>query len=96
MTLTDRRNDVKMLKTHARPIGSERRRQVVIEQTPFLSIVFLRNEFKLENIYSGVSFCVKNVCGNFYSRKRIFADHCREKSHKLEPAKILCHTENRA
>ena len=47
----------------------------MIEQTRFLSTLFLCSEFKLENIYSGVTFCGKNVCGNFYSRKLIFADH---------------------
>ena len=36
---------------------SERKRQVVIEQTRFLSPVFLGSEFKLENSYSGVNFC---------------------------------------
>ena len=35
----------------------------MIEQTRFLSTVFLCSEFKLENIYSGVNFCGKNVCG---------------------------------
>ena len=45
---------------------SERKRQVVIEQTRFLSTVFLCSECKLENIFSGVNFCGKNVCGNFY------------------------------
>ena len=44
---------------------SERTRQVVIEQTQFLSIPFLCSEFKLENIYSGVNFCQKNVYRNF-------------------------------
>ena len=27
----------------------------------------------LENIYSGVNFCGKNACGNFYLRELIFA-----------------------
>ena len=45
---------------------SERKRQVVIEQTRFLSITFLCSEFKLENISSGVNVCGKNVCGDFY------------------------------
>ena len=39
---------------------------------------FLRNvlcsEFKVENINSGVNFCGKNVCGNFYVRELSFAD----------------------
>ena len=44
---------------------SERKRQVVIEQTRFLSTVFLCSKFKSENIYSGVNFCGKMFCGNF-------------------------------
>ena len=47
---------------------------VVIEQTRFLRTVFLRSEFKLENIYSRVNFCGKNICGNFYLRELIFED----------------------
>ena len=45
---------------------SERNRQVVIQQTRFLSTctVFLCSEFKLRNIYSGVNFC-----GNIYLRE---------------------------
>ena len=38
----------------------------MIEQARFLSVVYLYSKFKLENIYSGVNFCGKNVCGNFY------------------------------
>ena len=38
----------------------------MIEQTRFLSTVFLCGEFKLENTYSGINFCGKNVCGNLY------------------------------
>ena len=71
---------------------SERKTQVVIEQTRFLSTVFLCNEFKLENIYSGANFCGKNVSANFHLRELIFADHWTEKSQKLEPAKISCRT----
>ena len=48
---------------------SERKRQVVIEQTRFLSTVFLSSEFKLENVYSGVNFCGKNG----YFRELIFS-----------------------
>ena len=36
----------------------------MIEQTRFLSTVFLCSEFKLENIYSGVIF----ICGNLFLR----------------------------
>ena len=43
----------------------------MIEQTRFLSTVFLRSEFKSENIYSGLNFCGKHVCGNFYLRELI-------------------------
>ena len=64
----------------------------MIEQTRFLSTVFLGSEFKLENIYYGVNFCGKNICGNFYMRELIFADRRPQKSQKLEPAKISCHT----
>ena len=41
----------------------------MVEQTRFLSTLFLCSEFKLENIYSG-----ENVCGNFYLRELSFAD----------------------
>ena len=64
----------------------------MIEQTRFLSTVFLCSEFKLENIYSGVNFCGKNVCGNFYLRELLLSSGSLEKSQKLEPAKISCHT----
>ena len=45
----------------------------MIEQTRFLSTVFLSSEFKLENIYSGVNFCGKMfavifICGNLFLR----------------------------
>ena len=40
---------------------SERTRQVIIEQTQFLSTPFLCSEIKLENIYFGLNFCRKNV-----------------------------------
>ena len=58
---------------------SELRRQVVIEQTRFLSTIFLCSEFKLENIYSAVNFCGKNVCGNFYLRECISADRWKNR-----------------
>ena len=66
----------------------------MIEQTQFLSTVFLCSEFKLENTYSKVNFCGKNVRGNFYLRELIFLDRWknRAKSEKLEPAKISWHT----
>ena len=50
---------------------NEWKRKVVIEPTQFLSSVFL-----LENIYSGVNFFRKNVCGNFYLWELVFANHC--------------------
>ena len=40
----------------------------MIEQTRFLSTVFLGSEFKSENIYSGENFCGKNVCANLFLR----------------------------
>ena len=54
----------------------------MIEQTRFLSTVFLCSEFKLENIYSGVNFCGKNVCGNFYLRELIFADRWKKRKNR--------------
>ena len=56
----------------------------MIEQTRFLSTVFLCSEFKLENIYSGVNFCGKNVCGNFYLRELIFADRWKNAERESE------------
>ena len=73
---------------------SERKRQAVIEQTRFLDTVFLCSEFRLE--YPGVNFCGKNLCDNFYLRELNFCGSLKkknpEKSQKLEPRKILCHT----
>ena len=46
----------------------------MIEKAQFLSNISLCSEFKLENIYYGVNFCGKNVCGNFYLQEHIFAD----------------------
>ena len=40
--------------------------QVEIEKTRFLSTVLLCSEFKLENIYSRLNFCTKNVWGDFF------------------------------
>ena len=62
----------------------------MIEQTQFLSTVLLCTEFKLDNIYSGVNFAGKMfavffICGNLFLR-------IAEKSQKLEPAKLSCHT----
>ena len=61
---------------------SEWKRQVVIEQTRFLSTVFLCSEFKLEYIYSRVNFCGKNVSGNFYLRELIFADRWKKRKNR--------------
>ena len=49
---------------HCNHFVSKQKRQVGIEQTQFLSTVYLCSEFKLENIYSGVKCCGKNVCGS--------------------------------
>ena len=57
-------------------------RQVVIEQTRFLSTAFLCSEFKLENIHSGVHFCGKNVRSNFYLRERVFADRWKNRKNQ--------------
>ena len=50
---------------------SERKRQVVTEQTRLLSTTFLCKEFKLENIYSEVNFSGKMfavifICGTYF------------------------------
>ena len=50
-----------------------------MKETQFLSTLFLCSEFKLENIYSGVNFCGKNVWGNFYLREIIFADRWKNR-----------------
>ena len=49
---------------HCNHFVSKQKRQVGIEQTQFLSTVFLCSKFKLENIYSGVKCCGKNDCGS--------------------------------
>ena len=54
----------------------------MIEQTRFLSTVFLCSEFKLEYIYSRVNFCGKNVSGNFYLRELIFADRWKKRKNR--------------
>ena len=56
---------------------SERTRQVVIEQTQFLSTPFLCSEFKLENIYSGVNFC-QEIAGKIAKIRthKNFVPHC--------------------
>ena len=54
----------------------------MIKQTRFLSTVFLCSEFKFENIDSGVNFCGKNVCGNFYLRELIFADRWKNRKNR--------------
>ena len=59
---------------------SERKRQVVSEQTRFLGTVFLCGEFKLDNIFSAVNFS-----RNFYLRKLVFAD--RWKNRKIRTRK---------
>ena len=69
---------------------SERKRQVLIEQTQFLSTVFLCGEFKLENIFSGVHFLGKIlavifICGNLF----LWITEKTPKLQKLETLKIL-------
>ena len=53
-----------------------------MEQTRFLSTVFLCILFKLENIYSGVNFCGKNVCVNLYLRELVFADRWKNRKNR--------------
>jgi len=63
----------------------------VIEQTRFLSTVFLCSEFNfLENIYSGVNFCreVIFICGNLFLR----IAGIKSKNAKIRTHKISCHT----
>ena len=50
--------------SHCNHFISKQKRQVGIEQTQFLSTVFLCSKFKSENIYSGVKCCGKNLCSN--------------------------------
>ena len=57
----------------------------MIEQTRFLSTVFLCSEFKLEHIYAGVNGG-KNVCDNFCLRELISAD-CGEQIVKIRTLK---------
>ena len=57
----------------------------IIEQTRFLSTVFLNSEFKLEDIYSGVNFGRKNLCVNFYLRELIFADRWKNRKNQNPP-----------
>ena len=53
---------------------SEWKRQVVIEQTQFLSTEYLL----------WVNFCRKNVYGNFYLRELIIADHWKNHKHRKQ------------
>ena len=67
----------------------------MIEQTQFLSTVFLCSEFKLEDIYSGVDLLGKKFCANFFFFVETNFLRIVEKivkSQKLEPVKISCHT----
>ena len=62
----------------------------MIEQTRFLSTVFLCSEFKLADIYSGVNFLGKNACANFFFwRETKFLRIVEKiaKSQKLEPGR---------
>ena len=63
---------------------------MVIEQTRFLT-VFLCSEFNLEKIYSGVNFCGKNVCGNFYLRELIFADRWKNRKNFVPHGILVYH-----
>ena len=50
----------------------------MIKQTRFLLVVNLSSE----DIYFGVNFCGKNVCGNLYLRKLIFADRWKNRKNR--------------
>ena len=52
-------------------VVSEWKRQLCDWTHTISYTVFSCSEFELENIYSGVNFCGKNVCGNFYLRELI-------------------------
>ena len=54
----------------------------MIEQTRFLSTVYLCSEFRLQNTYSGVNFNRKNVCGNFYLQELIFAARWKNRKYR--------------
>ena len=69
---------------------TERRRQLVIEQTRFLRTVFLSSEFKLENICSGVNFLWEKCLRQFLFA--VIYSGSLGKSQKLEPAKISSNT----
>ena len=65
----------------------------MIEQKRFLNTVFLCNEFKLENICSGVNFAEKMFAVIFISGTYFCVSLEKpQKSQKLEPAKLSCHT----
>ena len=63
---------------------NERDHAVVIEQTRFLITVFLCREFMLENIYSEVNFCGKNICSKFifFMRELIFVDRWKNRKNR--------------
>ena len=60
-------------------VVSEWKRQLCDWTYTISYTVFSCSEFKLENSYSGVNFCGKNVCGNFYLRELIFTDRWKNR-----------------
>ena len=50
------------------------RDKLLLNRNDFLELFCLCSELKSENIYPGINFCGKNVCGNFYLRELTFAD----------------------
>ena len=50
-----------------------------LNRNDFLVLFCLCSELKLENIYSGVNFSRKSVCGNFYFRELTFADRWKNR-----------------
>ena len=52
------------------------------EQTRFLSNAFLCGKFKIENIYSAVNVCGKNVCGNIFLARTYIAKFAEIRTRK--------------
>ena len=52
--------------------------------------IFVYRIYKLENIYFGVNFGGKNVCGKFYLRELIFVDRWKNRKH-YNPQKFVTH-----
>ena len=55
--------------------------------------IFVYRIYKLENIYFGVNFGGKNVCGKFYLRELIFVDRWKNRKNRqhYNPQKFVTH-----